>query len=114
MKDALYHYAAVVTKVIDGDTIVVDVDLGFSIHLRDQYLRLARINTPELKGSTKTAGLKSKDALASKLANKKIYIKTRKVEKDKYGRILAEVYADDECVNDWLLQEGLAVPYLND
>lgn len=111
MLQSLYNYTAHVKKVVDGDTIVVDIDLGFSISLNNQHLRLARINTPELKGSTKEAGEAAREALTAKLLDRSVRIKTHKVEKDKYGRVLAEVFIEDECVNDWLLTEGFAVPY---
>lgn len=115
MKDSLHVYKAFVTNVIDGDTIVVDIDLGFSMFLHDQHLRLARVNAPELKGETKDAGLASKNALASKILNHYVYVKTYKSGRDKYGRILAEIVTIEEpslCVNDWLLAEGHAIEFM--
>ena len=115
MKDSLHVYKAFVTKVIDGDTIVADIDLGFSTFLHDQHLRLARVNTPELKGETKEAGLAARDAVVSKILNHYVYVKTYKTGKDKYGRILAEVMTMDEdpiCINDWLLSEGFAKEFM--
>jgi micrococcal nuclease len=111
MKDSLYNYEANVVRVVDGDTIIVDIDLGFSLTLKNQSLRLARVNAPELKGSSREAGEKTRDALIQRISNQKIQIKTHKVEKDKYGRILADVFLQGHCINDWLLLEGYAAPY---
>lgn len=74
MKDFLYHYKATVKRVIDGDTVVVDVDLGFSVVLRDQPVRLAKVNTPEKKGKTKAAGVAAKEALEAKLSGKEVVL----------------------------------------
>ncbi len=107
----MYEYRAFVRKVYDGDTITVDIDLGFNVLLRSQKIRLTRINTPEIRGKERQAGLKSRDALRKKIGSKWIKLKTQKDKKGKYGRWLGEVWLDDECVNDWLLQEGLAKVY---
>lgn len=107
----MYEYRAFVRKVYDGDTITVDFDLGFDILLKSQKIRLSRINTPEVRGKEREEGLKSRDALREKIANKWVVIKTQKDKKGKFGRWLGEVWLDDTCMNDWLLQEGLAKPY---
>lgn len=109
---SLYGYKARVVRVVDGDTLVLDVDLGFSVVLKGQTLRMARVNAPERKGATLTAGDKSKEALRARLEGKEVTIRTFRGGEDKYGRILADVYLDGECVNDWLLQEGLAVSFM--
>lgn len=108
----MYEYRAFVRKVYDGDTITVDFDLGFDILLKGQKIRLSRINTPEVRGKEREEGLKSRDALREKIANKWVVIKTQKDKKGKFGRWLGEVWLDDTCMNDWLLQEGLAKPYV--
>ena len=66
----MYEYRAYVKKVYDGDTITVDIDLGFNIILHKQ-----------------------------------------KDKKGMYGRWIGEIWLEDECVNDWLLSEGLAEEY---
>jgi len=48
--DNLYYYRARVTKVYDGDTITVDIDLGFHVGLKSEKIRLYRIDTPEVRG----------------------------------------------------------------
>lgn len=108
----LYTYRAHVLSVYDGDTITVDIDLGFSIFMRSQSIRLVRINAPEVRGSSAEMGAKSRDALRGKILGKTVTLKTIKDTKEKYGRWLAEVWIDGVCINDWLLTEGLAVSYM--
>jgi len=107
----MYEYRAFVRKVYDGDTITVDFDLGFDIILRNQKIRLSRIDTPEVRGEERVDGLKSRDALREKISNKWVIIKTKKDKKGKFGRWLGEVWHEDVCMNDWLLKEGYAKPY---
>ena len=104
----MYEYKAYVRKVYDGDTVTVDIDLGFGVVMQSQKLRLLRINAPEVRGKEREAGLKSRDALRSKIAGKWVIIKTQRDKKGKYGRWLAEIMLDGVCVNDWLLTEGHA------
>lgn len=107
----MYEYRAFVRKVYDGDTIRVDIDLGFGISLGTQKVRLLRINAPEVRGEQREKGLISRNALRDKIGNKWIKIKTQKDKKGKYGRWLAEVWLDDTCINDWLIAEGFAEEY---
>lgn len=107
----MYEYRAYVRKVYDGDTVTVDIDLGFDIVLKNQKIRLLRINAPEVRGKQRPDGLKSRDALREKISNKWIKVKTEKDKKGKYGRWLGEIWINDDCVNDWLIREGFAVEY---
>ena len=107
----MYEYRAFVRKVYDGDTITVDIDLGFDVVLKAQKIRLLRINAPEVRGAERAEGLKSRDALRSKICNKWVKIKTQKDKKGKYGRWLGEVWLEDVCVNDWMLSESHAKEY---
>ena len=107
----MYEYRACVKKVYDGDTVTVDIDLGFNVMLHKQKIRLLRINAPEVRGQEREVGLKSRDALRQKIDGKWIRLKTQKDKKGKYGRWLGEVWLDDECVNDWLIREGFAEEY---
>jgi micrococcal nuclease len=110
----LYQYQATITKVIDGDTVRADIDLGFHTWRRDEVLRLWGVNAPEMKGPEAKAGKKSKDALASRILGKTLEICTLKDEQEKYGRYLVKVYVGDELVNDWLVKTGLAKPYMRE
>ena len=115
-----FAYRFSVDRVIDGDTIDGDIDLGFSVHLDGQRLRLLRVNPPERKGPTRAAGDRAKAFTERWLANhENIVIRSRKrdkqhAERDSFGRYLVEVYCDDEggrqsCLNDALLESGNAV-----
>ena len=115
-----FAYRFSVDRVIDGDTIDGDIDLGFSVKLDDQRLRLLRVNTPERKGSTRAAGDRAKAFTERWLRDHaNIVIRSRKrdpkhAEKDSFGRYLVEVFGDDEggrqeCLNDALLESGNAV-----
>ena len=109
----MYEYLAFCTDVYDGDTITVDIDLGFGITMKKQKIRLLGINTPELRGETLEAARVSRDWLKNKILLKVITIKTEKDKKGKYGRYLAEIYFNNETesINQQLLNEGLAKPY---
>lgn len=112
MEANLYTYRALVTSVYDGDTLTADIDLGFSVIMRGQTVRLARINTPEIRGSSVESGIRSRDALRSRVLGKSIILKTIKDSREKYGRWLGEIWIDGTCINDWLLTEGLANKYV--
>ena len=91
----MYEYRAFVRKVYDGDTVTVDIDLGFDVVLKGQKIRLLKINAPEVRGKERPEGLKSRDALRKKIGNKWIKIKTQKDKKGKYGRWLGELCLPD-------------------
>ncbi|KZX16100.1 thermonuclease precursor [Methanobrevibacter cuticularis] len=104
----LYNYKAKVTKVIDGDTIECDVDLGSNVYIHEKF-RLNGINTPELTGSEKEEGKKAKEIVTSELLDKEIIIKSDKpLKTDKYGRWLATIYLDGINYNETLLERGVA------
>ena len=102
------NYPAVVVRWVDGDTVDLDVDLGF--HVRGMLrFRLTGINTPE-RGNP---GWAEATARARELApeGRHVLALTRK-EGDKYGRWLAHIILEDgRTVNEVLLIEGLAVAY---
>ena len=112
----MYEYKAYVTKVYDGDTITCDIDLGFGILLKKQKLRLAGINTPEVRGDSKEAGKYVRDILSKRIYNTWIIVKTTKDKKGKYGRWLATIYSDnmEQSLNEWLVAEGHAIEYMKD
>jgi len=107
----MYEYRAFVKRVYDGDTITVDIDLGFNMQMKNQSIRLLRINTPEIRGKERPAGLESKIALENKILGQWVKIRTYRDKKGKYGRWLGEIWLDDTCVNDWMLAEGYAETY---
>jgi micrococcal nuclease len=113
-KDAeLFHYNAIVQSVYDGDTCRVDIDLGLGIWIRNEKLRLVRINAPEMTGADKPLGTAARDFLRDLINGKEIIIESIKDRRGKYGRYLAEVWMlQDEYwinVNDALVAAGHAV-----
>ena len=117
----MYEYRVKkVTAVVDGDTIDVDIDLGFSVSF-SQRVRLAGIDTPESRTSDKAEkalGLEAKEYLKSKLKDAKVVvIKTEKPDSsEKYGRILGWLYVDGDTIsiNDHMIEDGYAWGYLGD
>ena len=109
----MYEYRAYVRKVYDGDTITVDIDLGFDVVLKNQKIRLVKINAPEVRGAERPEGLKVRDIVRSRISNKWVIIKTSQDKKGKYGRWLGEVFEPgvEESINQWLLSEGLVKEY---
>ena len=104
-----------VTKVVDGDTIDVIIDLGFDIMYKSR-VRLFGIDTPESRTRDlveKKYGLMSKDYLKEALKNaEKIVIKTHKGEETgKFGRILGEIFCDNVNINQQMCDVGHAVAY---
>jgi micrococcal nuclease len=110
----MYTYTASVLKVIDGDTIEVDFDLGFGVWLRNQRIRLDGIDTPESRTSDKeekVRGTLSKEKL-KEILGKDIQITTKIDPNEKYGRILGVLMNKDGVnVNQWLIENNYAVKY---
>lgn len=109
-----------VLKVVDGDTIDVDIDLGFNISYT-QRVRLAGIDTPESRtkdAREKALGLEVKDKLKKAIdAAKTVVVKTELPDSsEKYGRILGWVYldGDNRSLNEQLIDEGYAWGYMGD
>ncbi len=107
-------------NVVDGDTIDVEIDLGFDISITKR-VRLAGIDTPESRTTNKmekSLGLESKAKLKQLLSDAKlIIIKTEKPDSsEKYGRVLGWLYVDDTkvSINDTLIASGYAWSYLGD
>ena len=120
----MYEYRATVIKVVDGDTVDVDIDLGFGIVLSDERVRIAGIDTPESRTRDKEEkkfGLAAK-ARVKQLLGKTCVLKTQ-INKDgedmkgKFGRILGDFNVYDSATDRWrmlteiLVSEGHAVPY---
>jgi len=111
----MYQYSCQVTKIIDGDTIDVILDLGFSI-LHKCRVRLYGIDTPESRTRDKDEKVRGKLAakfLQDAITNgKKIVLQSKlKDSKGKYGRVLGEVIVDDININVSMIENFLAVAY---
>jgi micrococcal nuclease len=114
------YYVKKVSKIVDGDTIDVDIDLGFDISFSSR-VRLAGIDTPESRTSDKlekSLGLESKAYLKSAIeAAKTVVIKTEKMDSsEKYGRILGWVFLDgsDTSINQKMIDDGYAWGYMGE
>lgn len=128
MKNSLYFYSISNIRVIDGDTIDADIDLGFSISIR-RRVRLEGINAPETRLQSKISdpeqrkkekllGIKSKDFLHSICESNKIYLTSNKL--DKYGRVLGEIFLIEDdlgveesyvSINQLMISKGYASAY---
>ena len=117
----MYEYRCKVIKVIDGDTVDVDIDLGFDIMLRDERVRIMGIDTPESRTRDKVEkkfGLASKARLKELIGGKSGPILKTQINKKgedmrgKFGRILGDFVTEDgRMVTDILVEEGHAVAY---
>ena len=118
--DTMYEYRARVIKVVDGDTVDVDIDLGFGVWLKDERVRIMGIDTPESRTRDKVEkkfGLAAKARLKELLGPTPI-LKTQVGKggedmKGKFGRILGDFMTDDgkKC-GEQLIKEGHAVKYM--
>lgn len=108
----MYEYRAKIVRLIDGDTVVADVELGFHTSLRSTF-RLSGINTPEIRGVERPRGLAATEYLQqaiSELTNgtNELTIRTHKDRTGKYGRYLAELWIGDINLNKALVAAGHA------
>ena len=114
------YYVKKVTRVVDGDTIDVEIDLGFDISFSSR-VRLAGIDTPESRTrdkDEKVLGLEAKAYLKKEIESAKtVVIKTEKMDSsEKYGRILGWLFLDGSTVsmNEKMIADGYAWGYLGD
>lgn len=120
----MYEYRARLVKVVDGDTVDVDIDLGFGIWMKDERVRIMGIDTPESRTRNKVEKLfgKAASARVKELLEEDIILKTQIARngedmKGKYGRILGDFIVErfedgnQEMLTDVLIQEGHAVAY---
>ena len=131
----MYQYNAIVRKVVDGDTIEIDIDLGLSSWIHGERIRLFGIDTPEVYGVKKNTpewerGNRSSEFVKEHLKeNASVMIETIKDKREKYGRYLALIYLQIDqsivsdladvrvidglyCLNDILVAKGLAKKYM--
>jgi micrococcal nuclease len=111
----MYEYKCKMVKVVDGDTVDVDIDLGFGVWMRDQRIRLYGIDTPESRTSDadeKVYGLAAKDFVVKWTNAGDLSLKTFKDDRGKFGRILGEIwYGGEHNVNQLLIDNHHAVRY---
>jgi micrococcal nuclease len=109
----MYEYKATIVRVVDGDTVDVDIDLGFDVWLRSQRIRLFGIDTPECRTRNKAEkahGMLAKKYVQAALKLGGVYaLRTR--EKGKFGRFLGEFKTGKGAITKLLIKEKLAVAY---
>jgi micrococcal nuclease len=118
MINNLYTYLATVERVVDGDTAELTIDLGFKVMWKANC-RFHGINTPELTSKDEIERAKAQESrvAVSQFLKPKDQVKVVSKKLDKYGRPVVDVYCGENFVvhlNQWLLDQGLAKPYMND
>ena len=124
----MYQYNCKIVKVVDGDTVDVDIDLGFDVWLKKQRIRLYGVDTPETYGKNKTYeygditdttclkswGKKATEFVRGILQDQNVILvsDTQAGERGFYGRLLAYVVADSRDIGDLLLRNGYARVYV--
>lgn len=114
----MYEYKAIVKRIIDGDSLVLDIDLGFYIFMNETKIRLYGLDTPEMNSEDPLLRLQAVLATRYLFDNlqigDKITIKTVLDKREKYGRLLATVFTKDGLnINEGLIQNKLAISYHN-
>jgi micrococcal nuclease len=116
----MYEYRCTVVKIIDGDTVDVDIDLGFGVWMKKQRIRLYGIDTPESRTrdlEEKKYGLAAKAYLTGMLDDEAgITLKTHKDAEGKFGRILGELWRNtdyaEQSINEYMIEKHHAVRYM--
>ena len=102
-----------VIKVYDGDTITIATKLPYKDSPLYRFpIRLKGIDTAEIKSKNENEKKNAKiarDALSELILHKNVLVKN--IENEKYGRILADVYLEELCLNEWMIEKGYAVKY---
>ena len=118
----IYNYNAKCTRVVDGDTIDAEIDLGFDIKVLKR-IRLGGINAPESRTRNKVEkklGLAAKERLKEIMDGAANCFELESSEIGKFGRVIGKLHIDKiagkdvitkVCVNDCLVKEGYAVEY---
>ena len=111
----MFRFNARLVRVVDGDTIDADIELGFSVFMRDR-IRLMGIDTPESRTRNlqeKSWGLAAKHRLIELLAETdgEFTLVTEDMEKGKFGRVLGTIEINGKDANQTLIEENFAIPY---
>jgi len=117
----MYEYNSTIRYVVDGDTVDVDIDLGFGVWLRDQRVRLYGIDTPESRTrdlTEKLFGFAAKDFVKDYLPIGSTQVLKTFIGKDgedmrgKFGRILGDFFINDgKMLVETMIKEGYGVAY---
>lgn len=116
----MYEYKCLINRVVDGDTVDIDIDVGFGIWIKDERVRVMGIDTPESRTRDlveKAFGLASKERLKELIPEGTIQILKTEVDKSgedakgKFGRILGDFLVEGKRITETLIEEGHAVAY---
>ena len=111
----MHEYKVKIRRIVDGDTIDVDIDLGFNMILSKQRIRLYGIDTPESRTRDKEEkfyGKLSAKFLKEQCKNSsEIFLKTYLDKKGKFGRILGELIVEGVNINKMMIEKYMAVEY---
>jgi endonuclease YncB( thermonuclease family) len=116
----VYEYNAKLNKVIDGDTIDADIDLGFQTFVK-QRIKLYGVDTPQSRSKVATEkeeGIKAKNKLIE-LLPRDFKVRTVLNKRGKFGRVLGHVYTVDPDgkevnINETMVKEGYATKYFTE
>ena len=118
---SVYEYSCKIVRVVDGDTVDVDIDLGFGVWMHNERVRLHGIDTPESRTrdlEEKKFGLLAKDQVSHFLPKGSIQtLVTVKDKVGKFGRILGKFkikdhqYPTPTTINEWMIRHHHAAPY---
>ena len=117
VKPKMYEYRCIIINVVDGDTVDVDIDLGFSTYLKNRRVRMFAIDAPETRTkdlAEKALGLAAKERLSQLMpVGSTFIVKTVLDKNDSFGRVLGTFYKDpkETSINEIMLAEGFAVLY---
>lgn len=109
----MYEYSAVVTKICDGATVVVDINLGFDIKIT-KLVQLCGIEAPDISSASRELAVVARNKLKKLVLNKKVIIKTYKTLEYDNKIYSGDIYVNPEkagliCVNDWMIEHDLAL-----
>jgi micrococcal nuclease len=113
----MYEYKCKILRVVDGDTVDIDIDLGFGMWMHKERVRMMGIDTPESRTrdlTEKAFGLASKERLKELLPVGSMSVLKTEIDRsgeDKKGKILGDFFIDDKRATDILIEEGHAVAY---
>jgi micrococcal nuclease len=115
MELKMYEYRCKIRRVIDGDTVDIDIDLGFGVWRKEERVRLFGVDTPESRTRDKQEKVYGKNAkrfVEAFLGKNEVRLMTEKYDsKGKFGRILGDLYVDDVSLCESLIESSNAVPY---
>ena len=108
----MHDYKAKVIQVVEGSVLLLDIALGFDVTVR-QEIRLARIDTQEIRGEERDSGVRSKEYVEDVLHGvQEVIVSTIRDKKGKFGRYIAEVVfpkdGENKNLGDLLLEKGYA------